>query len=87
MCFLSFHLQNLATRSVVDPNGLCSDPDPGSQVHLDPDPDLAPEFEQDPNKFESGSGSYLNLTNFLKIKALTDVKMIFLVLKFFFQKF
>jgi len=67
----------------VDLNRLCSDPDPdpGSHVHSDPDP--APGSEQDPNKF--GSGSDLNLSNFRKIKALTVVKMIFLVLKFFIQ--
>ena len=65
----------------MDPNRLCSDPDPGSHVHSDPDP--APGSEQDPNKF--GSRSDLNLSNFRKIKALTVVKMIFLVLKFFIQ--
>jgi len=37
--------------SVVDPNRLCSDPDPGTHVHLHPDPGS----EQDPNKFESGT--------------------------------
>ena len=71
----------------MDPNRLCSDPDPdpGSHVHSDPDPAPAPGSEQDPNKF--GSGSDLNLSNFRKIKALTVVKMIFLVpvLKFFIQ--
>jgi hypothetical protein len=66
------------TISVVDPNRLCSDPDPASHVHSDPDP--APGSEQDPNKF--GSGSNLNMSNFLKIKDLTVVKMIILVLKF-----
>jgi len=65
------------------PNRLCldPDPDPGSHVHSGPGP--APESEQDPNKF--GSGSDLHLSNFLKIKALTIEKMIFLVLKFSFQ--
>ena len=66
--------------SVVDPNRLCSDPDPGSHVHSDPDldpdpgshvhsdpdPDLAPGSKQDPNKF--GSGSDLNLSIFIKSK-------------------
>jgi len=39
--------------------------------------------EQDPNKF--GSGSDQNISNFLKIEDLTDVEMIFLVLRFHFQ--
>jgi len=64
-------------NSVVDPNRLCSDPDPDSHVHSYPDPDPAPGSEQDPNKF--GSRFDLNLSNFLKIKALTVVKMRFLV--------
>jgi len=64
----------------VDPNRLCSDPDqdPASHVHSDPDP--APGSEQDPNKF--GSGFNLNMSNFLKIKDLTVVKMKILALKF-----
>jgi len=67
----------------VDPNRLWSDPDPdpGSHVHSDP----APVSEQDPNKFGSRSGSDLNLSNFLIIKVLIVVKMIFLVLKFSYQ--
>jgi len=67
----------------VDPNRLCldPDPDPGSHAHSDPDP--AQGSEQDPSKF--GSGSDLNMSNFLQIKAYIVVKMIFLVLKFSFQ--
>jgi len=63
----------------VDPNRLCSDPDPGYHVHSDPDP--AP----DPNKFGSGSGSYQNFSNFLETKALAVIKIIVLILKLFFQ--
>jgi len=48
----------------VDPNRLCSDPDPEPGSHFHRDLDLAPESEQDPNKF--GSGSDINLSNFLK---------------------
>jgi len=61
----------------VDPNRLCSDPDPdpASLVRSD----SAPGSEQDGNKF--GSRSSLNISNFLKIKDLTVVKMIILVLK------
>jgi len=54
----------------VDPNRLCSDPVPGSNVHSYP----APRSEQDSNKF--GSGSDLNLSNFLNIsynKCKTDI--------------
>ena len=41
---LSYVLQNvesgeLVNPSVVDPNRLCSDPDPDFHVHSDPDPD------------------------------------------------
>ena len=50
--------------SVVDQFQLCTDPDPSSHVHSDLV--LAPGYEQDPNKL--GSGSNLNLSNFLKIK-------------------
>jgi len=58
-------------NSVADTNRLCldPDPDPGSHVNLDPDPgshvNLDPDPKQDPNEF--GSGSDLNLLNFLKI--------------------
>jgi len=74
--FLLIQIRNNLTSSVVDPNRLCSDPDPGSHVHPDTNPD-------NPNKF--GSGFNLNFTNFLNIKGLTVFKMIFFVLKFSFK--
>jgi len=50
----SLEFSNKCESSVVDPNRLCSDPDPDPGFHVHSDPDQAP----DPNEYESGS--YLN---------------------------
>ena len=55
-CFVPLSFVN----SVVDPNRLCSEPDPVSHVHSDPD--------HAPDPYIFGSGSYLNFSNFLEIK-------------------
>jgi len=49
---------DVGTASVVDPNRLCSDPDPGSHVHSDPDPDPA----RDPNRIRINSDLDLDPT-------------------------
>ena len=68
---------SLGSSSVVDPNRLCSDPDPTSHVHSDPDPALEPNrirIRSDPDP----DPAYI-------FHFVIFVKILFLVLKFSLQ--